>query len=122
MLTPYVVRPFSSATVAGGPSGRVDYVAPGKPMQNGLVESLNGRFRDECLTMAKNYMSAAQGDRGSRAGRGEPLAQQMAKLRRRMKPIIRHGDAHGSGQAIVTFPPPISRTHLAIVRRIPTLQ
>jgi len=23
--------------------------APGKPMQNGFVESLNGRFRDECL-------------------------------------------------------------------------
>ncbi len=25
------------------------YIAPGKPMQNGFVESLNGRFRDECL-------------------------------------------------------------------------
>ena len=25
------------------------YIAPGKPMQNGIVESLNGRFRDECL-------------------------------------------------------------------------
>ena len=25
------------------------YVAPGKPMQNGFVESLNGRSRDECL-------------------------------------------------------------------------
>ncbi len=25
------------------------YVAPGKPMQNGLVESLIGRLRDECL-------------------------------------------------------------------------
>ncbi len=24
-------------------------IAPGKPMQNGFVESLNGRFRDECL-------------------------------------------------------------------------
>ncbi len=24
-------------------------VAPGKPMQNGFAESLNGRFRDECL-------------------------------------------------------------------------
>jgi putative transposase len=30
---------------------RVDwhYIAPGKPTQNGFVESLNGRFRDECL-------------------------------------------------------------------------
>ena len=25
------------------------YIAPGKPIQNGFVESLNGRFRDECL-------------------------------------------------------------------------
>jgi len=25
------------------------YIAPGKPMQNGLVEGFNGRLRDECL-------------------------------------------------------------------------
>lgn len=25
------------------------YIAPGKPQQNGLVESFNGRLRDECL-------------------------------------------------------------------------
>ncbi len=25
------------------------YIAPGKPIQNAYVESLNGRFRDECL-------------------------------------------------------------------------
>jgi putative transposase len=27
------------------------YIAPGKPWQNGVVESFNGRFRDECLSM-----------------------------------------------------------------------
>ncbi|MBS1000914.1 transposase [Acetobacter persici] len=27
----------------------MDYIAPGKPGQNGLVESFNGRLRDECL-------------------------------------------------------------------------
>ena len=27
------------------------YIAPGKPMQNGFVESFNGRLRDECLTV-----------------------------------------------------------------------
>lgn len=25
------------------------YIAPGKPMQNGFVQSFNGRLRDECL-------------------------------------------------------------------------
>ena len=25
------------------------YIAPGKPMENGFVESFNGSFRDECL-------------------------------------------------------------------------
>jgi putative transposase len=36
------------------------YIAPGKPMQNGFVESLNGRFRDECLNehMFRNLRSA----------------------------------------------------------------
>ncbi|MGH9490575.1 MAG: IS3 family transposase [Terriglobales bacterium] len=27
----------------------VDYIQPGKPQQNGQIESFNGRFRDECL-------------------------------------------------------------------------
>jgi putative transposase len=26
-----------------------NYIQPGKPMQNGYIESFNGRFRDECL-------------------------------------------------------------------------
>ncbi len=30
------------------------YIAPGKPMQNGFVESFNGRFRDECLAVIGN--------------------------------------------------------------------
>jgi putative transposase len=25
------------------------YIAPGKPQQNGVIESFNGRLRDECL-------------------------------------------------------------------------
>jgi len=27
----------------------LDYIDPGKPMQNAFVESFNGKFRDECL-------------------------------------------------------------------------
>jgi len=41
----------SNAILAWQEERRVEwhYIAPGKPMQNGLVESFNGRFRDECL-------------------------------------------------------------------------
>lgn len=28
---------------------RWDYIQPGKPHQNGYIESFNGKFRDECL-------------------------------------------------------------------------
>ena len=28
---------------------KLHFIRPGKPMENGLVESFNGRFRDECL-------------------------------------------------------------------------
>jgi putative transposase len=28
---------------------QLDYIEPGKPMQNGHIESFNGKFRDECL-------------------------------------------------------------------------
>lgn len=30
---------------------KLDFIEPGKPNQNAFVESLNGRFRDECLNM-----------------------------------------------------------------------
>lgn len=35
--------------LAGGAEIEWHYIAPGKPMQNGFVESFNGRLRDECL-------------------------------------------------------------------------
>jgi len=28
---------------------KLHFIEPGKPMQNGYVESFNGKFRDECL-------------------------------------------------------------------------
>ena len=31
---------------------KIDFIQPGKPTQNGHVESFNGRFRDECLSQA----------------------------------------------------------------------
>lgn len=30
---------------------QLDFIAPGKPVENGLIESFNGKFRDECLNM-----------------------------------------------------------------------
>ena len=40
----------SSAILRWSQERRVEwhYIAPGKPMQNGFVESFNGRLRDEC--------------------------------------------------------------------------
>ena len=41
----------SSAILRWSQEQRIErhYIAPGKPMQNGFVESFNGRLRDECL-------------------------------------------------------------------------
>jgi putative transposase len=30
---------------------KLDFIDPGKPMQNGYLESFNGKFRDECLNL-----------------------------------------------------------------------
>jgi putative transposase len=30
---------------------RLDFIQPGKPAQNGYIESFNGRLRDECLNV-----------------------------------------------------------------------
>lgn len=29
---------------------KLDFIRPGKPVENAVLESVNGRFRDECLT------------------------------------------------------------------------
>jgi putative transposase len=48
----------------------LDYIEPGRPMQNGHIESFNGKFRDECLnahwftslSQAKNTIEHWRGD------------------------------------------------------------
>jgi hypothetical protein len=30
---------------------KLDFISPGKPVENGFVESFNGRLRDECLNV-----------------------------------------------------------------------
>ncbi len=54
-------------------------IAPGKPQQNGSVESFNGRFRDECLNehlfstlaAARQIIEALIGFRGDEASTGK---------------------------------------------------
>ena len=31
---------------------RLDFIRPGKPVENGYIESFNGRLRDECLKVS----------------------------------------------------------------------
>ena len=31
---------------------RLDFIRPGKPVENGYLESFNGRLRDECLNVS----------------------------------------------------------------------
>jgi putative transposase len=35
---------------------KLDFIRPGKPMENGHIESFNGRLRDECLNVTQ-FMS-----------------------------------------------------------------
>ncbi len=49
---------------------RLEFIQPGKPMQNGYIESFNGRLRDECLNQhwflglpdARRILRAWRGD------------------------------------------------------------
>ncbi|MBL3554156.1 transposase [Rhodovulum sulfidophilum] len=56
------VRLTSSAILTFAAAHRIEwhYIAPGKPMQNGFVESFNGRMRDKLLneTMFRNLTHA----------------------------------------------------------------
>lgn len=52
----------------------VTYIQPGRPMQNGHVESFNGRFRDECLN-ANWFLNLGDAQRKVEAWRREYNAE-----------------------------------------------
>jgi len=48
---------------------QLDFIRPGKPVENGLCESFNGRLRDECLNVnAFTSIGQRQGCAASKAG------------------------------------------------------
>lgn len=46
---------------AYGKRVHLDFITPGKPTENGFIESFNGKFRDECLS--PNWFECLQGAR-----------------------------------------------------------
>jgi putative transposase len=52
----------------------LDFIDPGKPMQNGFLESFNGKFRDECLNQHW-FVSLAQARQISAAWKEEDNTQ-----------------------------------------------
>ena len=56
------------------------YIAPGKPQQNGFVESFNGRLRDECLN-EEVFASLAEARCGPMRARRRPAANGTSRSR-----------------------------------------
>jgi putative transposase len=54
------------------------YIAPGKPMQNGFVERLNGRLRDECLN---EHLFVASKRRARSSKNGGPTTTPTDRIR-----------------------------------------
>ena len=84
------------------------YIAPGKPQQNGFVESFNGRLRDECLnehlfsslSEARSLIEAWRIDfntcrpHTSLGGLAPAIYAQQTRKHRPGSPELRMGSAH----------------------------
>ncbi|MBM1175573.1 IS3 family transposase [Microvirga arabica] len=110
----------SNAILAWCAERRIErhYIAPGKPMQNGYIESFNGRMRDELLNeslffgldharemisawvtdyniarphSSLNYQTPAAYAAGLRAARDHHAAQQTSSARWPLAPVAPHG-------------------------------
>ena len=82
----------SNAILGWATDHQVDwhYIAPGKPMQNGFVESFNGRMRDELLNetlfLDLDHARAAHRRLGRRLQHGNARTPRLATRRRRPMP------------------------------------
>jgi putative transposase len=47
---------------------KLDFIHPGKPTENGYIESFNGRLRDECLNVHQFLSRMMPGARSRRGG------------------------------------------------------
>jgi putative transposase len=75
---------------------RLRFIAPGKPSQNGFVESFNGRFRDECLDRA---WFTGLGDAGRLQSMPSPQRARLPDARRDPDPVPggKHDYYHDNG-------------------------
>ena len=74
-------RVYQSGAGSVGFEKRVEwhFIAPGKPIENGFVESFNGKFRDECLN--ENWFSRLA-MRGRRSSIGGGITTKCGRTRR----------------------------------------
>ena len=61
----------------------LDFIQPGKPMQNGFIESFNGKFRDECM----DPLRRATGSQDALQGQYDPLRRERGRPPRSSHPI-----------------------------------
>ena len=60
---------------------RLDFIRPGKPVENAFIESFNGKLRDECLNSHRLHVGPRRADDLGRLARGlqrRPPAQRLA--------------------------------------------
>lgn len=56
---------------------KLDFIRPGKPVENAVIESFNGRFRDECLAR-RCSCHYTMGDR--RVKRGDSIKSSTGRM------------------------------------------
>lgn len=106
---------------AYGHGVRLAFIEPGKPYQNGFIESFNGRFRDECLNEewfldmedAKTKIEAFRVDYNEVRPHSSLGGLTPAEFARRAG-LLRSPTAHCAPQPVVIPPPGTCQTHLGI--------